>query len=66
VNLVAVEIRRPLLELGEVLDRAEAPLRTVNLLVEHAAQAHRVQAHTSLLGPGVGMMWNCPLVWPLV
>ena len=43
VNLVAVEVRGPLLELGEVFHRAQAALGAVNLLVEHAAQAHRVE-----------------------
>src|SRR5262247_3855933 len=41
---VAVEVRRPLLELGEVFHRPQAPLRSVNLLIEHAAQARRVEA----------------------
>src|SRR5208337_2983030 len=34
MNLVAVEVSRALLKLGEVLDRAQAPLCPVNLLVE--------------------------------
>ena len=46
---VAVEVRRPLLELGEVLDRPQAPLRPVDLLVEHAAQAGRVEPEPPLL-----------------
>src|SRR5215831_12760402 len=37
VNLIAVEIRRPLLELGEVLHRAKASFRSVDLLVLQAA-----------------------------
>src|SRR6266850_6613368 len=65
VNLVAVEIRRPLLELGEVLDRAEAPLRPVNLLVEHAAQAHRVQAYAPLLGSGIRIDVELPAGVPV-
>ena len=46
---VAVEVGRPLLELGEVLDRPQAPLRAVDLLVEHAAQAVGVEPEPPLL-----------------
>ena len=55
VDLVAVEVGRPLLELGEVLDRAQAPLRPVDLLVEQPAQAHRVQPKAPLLRPMSGV-----------
>ena len=60
VNLVAVEIGRALLELGEILDRAQAALRAVNLLVEHAAQADRIQPEPSLLRPDVGTQMELP------
>jgi hypothetical protein len=41
MDLVAVEVCRPLLELGEVLDRPKASFRTVNLLIEETAKAGR-------------------------
>src|SRR5689334_2602381 len=37
-NRITVEVSRPLLELGEVLDRAQAALRAMNLLIENSAQ----------------------------
>ena len=43
VDLVAVEIGGALLELGEILDRAQAALGAVNLLIDHAAQADRIE-----------------------
>ena len=52
VDLVAVEVGGALLELGEVLDRAQAALRAVDLLVEQAAQAHRVEPEAALLRAG--------------
>ena len=55
VDRVAIEVGCPLLELGEVLDRPEAALRAVDLLVEHPAQAGRVEAEPALLGAVVGV-----------
>src|SRR3954447_21016032 len=39
MNLIAVKVGCPLFKLGKVLDRTQASLRTVNLLIEDAAQA---------------------------
>ena len=47
--MVAVEVGRALLELGEVLDRAQRPLGAVDLLVEHAAQAGGVEPEAGRL-----------------
>ena len=55
MDRVAVEVGGALLELGEVLDRAEAPLRAVDLLVEHAAEADGVEAEPALLRADVGV-----------
>ena len=52
MDRVAVEVGGPLLELGEVLDRAQAPLRAVDLLVEHPAQADGVEPEAALLRAG--------------
>ena len=51
--LIAVEVRRALLELGEVLDRSQAALRAMDLLVEDAAQAGGVEAEAAFLRPHV-------------
>src|SRR5690349_6507108 len=53
VNCVAVEVCGTLLELGEVLNGAKAAFRSMNLLIEHAAQAGGVQAKPPLLRPDV-------------
>ena len=53
-DVVAVEVGGALLELGEVLDRAQRALRAVDLLVEHAAQAGRVEPEARRLRPHVG------------
>ena len=55
VDLIAVEICRPLLELGEVFHRAQAALRAVDLLVEDAAKTDGVQPQPTLLGAVVGV-----------
>jgi hypothetical protein len=52
-HVVAVEVRGPLLELGKVLNRPQRPLRAVNLLVEQAAQAHRVEPKPRRLRPHI-------------
>ena len=52
-DVVAVEVGGPLLELREVLNRAQRALRTVDLLVEHAAQAHRVEPEAIRLRPDI-------------
>ena len=43
-HMIAVEVRGPLFELGEILHRPEGPLGAVDLLIEHAAQADGVDA----------------------
>jgi len=48
VNLVPIEVGRAPLELREAIDRAQAALRAVDLLVEQAAQARRVEAGAPL------------------
>ena len=53
VDRIAVEIGGAEFEFGEVLDRAETPLGTVQLLIEHAAQADRVETETPFLRPVV-------------
>ena len=53
MNRVAVKVGGAVLEFGEVLDRAQAALRAVNLLVEEAAQAHRIEPEAPLLRPVV-------------
>ena len=50
---VAVEVRGPLLELGEVLDRLQRPLRAEQPLDVHAAQRRRVDPVAELLRPDV-------------
>src|SRR5215467_10220207 len=49
MNLVTVEVCRALLEFGEVLDRAQASLGAVDLLILHAAQADSVQSEPAFL-----------------
>ena len=46
---VAVEVGRPLLELGEVLDALQRPLRAEQPLDVHAAQRRRVEPVAELL-----------------
>ena len=41
----------PKLKLGKILHGTETPLRAVYLLVEQAAEAHRVETEASLLLP---------------
>ena len=60
VDRIAVEIGGALLELGEILDRAQAALRAVNLLVEHAAQADGVQPKRRCCGRIVGVEMELP------
>ena len=48
-DVVAVEVGGALLELGEVLHRAQRPLRAVDLLVEQAAQADGIQPEAGRL-----------------
>jgi hypothetical protein len=45
----------PLLEFGEVLHRQQAQLRSMNLLIERAAQARRIEAESPVLRPVVGV-----------
>src|SRR5215207_7674383 len=45
-HMVAIEICRPLLEFGEILDRPQRALRAMDLLIEKAAQAGAVEAET--------------------
>lgn len=53
-DVVAIEIGGPLLELRKVLNRAQRALRTVDLLVEKPAQAHRVEPEAIRLRPDIG------------
>ena len=50
---IAVEVGRPLLELGEVLDALQRPLRAEQPLDVHAAQRRRVEAMAELLRANV-------------
>ena len=50
---VAVKVRGPLLELGEILDRLESPLRTEQPLDVHAAERRRVDPMAKFLRPDV-------------
>ncbi len=52
-HLIAVEVGRPLLELREVLDALQRPLRAEKPLNVHAAQAGRVDAAAVRLRPDV-------------
>ena len=65
MDLVAIEVRRALFELREVFNRAQTALRSVDLLVHHASQAHRIQPKSPFLRPMSGVRWNWPVVWPL-
>ena len=60
VDRVAVEIGRALLELGEILDGAQAALGAVNLLIEHAAQADGIEPEAALLRPDVRIEMELP------
>ena len=57
---VAVEVGGPLLELGEVLDRLQRPLRAEQPLDVHAAQARRVDAAAMALRPNVADQMRRP------
>ena len=50
---VAVEVGGPLLELGEILDRLQGPLRAEHALDVDAAQRRRFDAVPEFLGPHV-------------
>ena len=50
MDRVPVNVGGAEFELCEVLDRAQAALRAVDLLVEEAAQTHRIQPEAPLLG----------------
>src|SRR5579871_299628 len=58
-HVVAVEIRGTLLELSEILDRTQGSFRSVNSLVEHPSQAHRIKAKTRGLRPDVRRLMKC-------
>src|SRR3954468_2407988 len=45
-DMVAIEVGRALLELREVLNRSQGPLRAMDLLIKHAAQAGGVEPET--------------------
>ena len=55
-RLVAIEIGGALLELAEILDRAQRPLRAMDLLVEEAAQADRIQSEARRLRSYIGRL----------
>ena len=50
---IAVEVGRPLLELGEILDAPQRPLRAEQPLDVHAAQRRRVEPVPEFLGANV-------------
>ncbi len=52
--MVAVEVRRALLELGKVFDRAQRALGAVYLLIEQAPQARGIQAEPVRLRAHIG------------
>src|SRR4029434_1543289 len=51
MDRVTVKIRGAKLKLGKILHGTETPLRAVDLLVEQAAEAHRVETEAALLRP---------------
>src|SRR5437764_1669883 len=55
VNLIAVEVGRALLELGEVFDGTQTALRAMHLLIEKSAQTDGVEPHSPLLWPIIGI-----------
>src|SRR5688572_15354786 len=48
-HVIAVEIRRALLKLREVFHRPQRALRSMDLLIEHAAQTRAVEAEARRL-----------------
>ena len=62
-DMVAIEVGGTLLELGEVLNRAQGPLRAVDLLIEHAAQAVVSSRKRAACGRTSGVRWKAALVW---
>ena len=50
---IAIEVGGPLLELGEVFDARQRPLRAEQPLDVHAAQGRRIDAVAELLRPDV-------------
>ena len=55
VNLIAIEVGRALLELGEVFDGTQTALRAMHLLIEKSAQTGGVESHSPLLWPIIGI-----------
>src|SRR3954452_8800318 len=53
VNRVSIEVRGALFELRKVLNRAKTAFRGVDLLVEDAAQARRIEAKAPILWANV-------------
>src|SRR5262245_30547399 len=51
MDRVTVKICGAKLKFGKILHRTETPLRAVDLLVEQAAEAHRVETEAPLLRP---------------
>src|SRR5262249_62307326 len=54
MNLIPVEVRCSLFELGKVLDRAEASLLAVDLLILKSAQADGVDSERAFLRSNSG------------
>jgi len=50
---IAIKIGRSLFELGEVFDRAEAPLGAMDLLVKDSAETNRIQSESPFLRANV-------------
>ena len=55
-RLVAVEIGGALLELAEILDRPQRPLRAVDLLIEQTAKTDGVEAEARRLRSYIGRL----------
>ena len=53
-DVVTIEVCGALFKLGEILDGTQGPLRTVNLLVEHTAEAGGVKPEALRLGTNIG------------
>ncbi len=60
MDRVTIEVSGTELELGEIFHRTKAALRTMDLLVEHPAQADRIEAKTPFLRPDIGAEMKLP------
>jgi hypothetical protein len=53
-DVVTIEVCGALFKLGEILDGTQGPLRAVDLLVEHTAQAGGIKPEALRLGTNIG------------